>query len=56
MFDKAMKMFLPFGPANEAAKAAGETTGQEDPSDIDELKKQLAQMQKQLDALTSDKD
>ena len=54
MFDKAMRMFLPGGGHADMADVA-ESRDKGDASDIDELKKQLAQMQKQLDALSDDK-
>lgn len=50
MFDRAMRMFLPFGnepqkPPGEAAKPAAPAT------DLDELKRQLAEMQRRLDTI-----
>jgi polyhydroxyalkanoate synthesis repressor PhaR len=53
MFDRAMRMFLPF-PAAEAAKSA-EAKSAPSGSDLDELKRQLADMQKRIDALASNK-
>lgn len=56
MFDKAMRMFLPFGgPGGDAAKQDNEEP-RSDNADIGDLKKQLADMQKRLDALSDDKD
>jgi polyhydroxyalkanoate synthesis repressor PhaR len=53
IFERAMKMFLPFG-AGEQERAASESkpaTG----SDLDELKRQLGDMQRRLDTLAGDK-
>ena len=56
IFDRAMRMFLPFGPGKEAegqarsvdpAKGAGPASA----DDLDALKKQLADMQKKIDAI-----
>ncbi|MCW2309888.1 polyhydroxyalkanoate synthesis repressor PhaR [Rhodobium gokarnense] len=78
MFEKAMRMFLPFGAGGVGTGTGGTGTGgpgtggpgagttgagstgtgaggdarPEEPSDISDLKKQLSQMQKQLDALS----
>lgn len=50
MFDRAMRMFLPFG--NEPQKAPGETAKPAAPAtDLDELKRQLAEMQRRLDTI-----
>ena len=70
MFEKAMRMFLPFGPGaggigtgSFGATGTGGETGRpaedakpEDSADISDLKKQLSQMQKQLDALSGKDD
>jgi len=57
LFDKAMRMFSPFvgstekeTPKEEAEKSSSDT------GDLDELKKQLAQMQEQLSKIAGDKD
>lgn len=56
IFDRAMRMFLPFGPGKDAegqprpvdpAKGAGPASA----DDLDALKKQLADMQKKIDAI-----
>jgi polyhydroxyalkanoate synthesis regulator protein len=71
IFDRAMRMFLPFGggKAGQAASgSAGEAQGGEtarsaapasaaaSAEDLDDLKKQLGEMKKRLDSLSSDKD
>ncbi len=55
MFDRAMRMFLPFGsgPADAAKPAAEES--KPTATDLDDLKSQLADMQRKLDALARDK-
>jgi len=55
MFDKAMRMFLPFGQQADAPMATEESKEKTGASDLDDLKKQLAQMQRRLDALSNDK-
>jgi polyhydroxyalkanoate synthesis repressor PhaR len=60
MFEQAMRMFLPFGTGGatrDAAKpdAAAGTSKGEGGSDVDQLKRQLDEMQKRLDRL-SEKD
>lgn len=65
MFQDAMQNFSPFGSAfvppagksHDTGEAPGEETPREDsasPSDIDDLKSQLASMQAQLDKLAKD--
>lgn len=50
MFDRAMRMFLPFG--NEPQKSPSETAKPAAPAtDLDELKRQLAEMQRRLDTI-----
>ena len=67
IFDRAMRMFLPFGGGKPGApEGAGQTAQSEGGSnpaspaasaeDLDDLKKQLFEMQKRLDSLSSDKD
>jgi polyhydroxyalkanoate synthesis repressor PhaR len=56
IFDRAMRMFLPFGTGKEGetqARAADPARGTEPASadDLDALKKQLADMQKKIDAI-----
>lgn len=58
MFDKAMRMFLPFGgagasPAKTEAKAASPAAA--GGSDLDDLKRQMADMQKRIEKLAGDK-
>ncbi len=64
MFDKAMKMFLPFGVNKDEAEAAKdprevknehEAESSRNNADLDDMKKQLADMQKMIDALAKDK-
>lgn len=67
IFDRAMRMFLPFGAGHGAGQApeggeapassAGETGAAKPASsdDLDALKKQLADMQKKIDSLADDK-
>jgi len=53
MFDRAMRMFLPFGGSEAARPAADEA---KTPSaDLDELKQQLADMQRRLEVLAREK-
>jgi len=59
MFEKAMRMFIPFGGAAEgsAETPAGEEQAAQPPagagaSELDEMKRQMADMQKTLNALT----
>lgn len=56
IFDRAMRMFLPFGTGKEGeaqARAADPARGTEPASadDLDALKKQLADMQRKIDAI-----
>ncbi|WP_106753641.1 polyhydroxyalkanoate synthesis repressor PhaR [Pannonibacter carbonis] len=62
MFERAMKMFLPFGlggagvpPTADAVDPAKARPAAASTSDLDDLKQQLASMQKKIDALGSDK-
>ncbi len=71
IFDRAMRMFLPFGGGKTGQPGAQEGQGQSSPAqggsnnpaspaasaeDLDDLKKQLFEMQKRLDSLSSDKE
>lgn len=70
MFERAMRMFTPFGAGEEAEAAAAETKPSADTKaagakagagaaggdDLGELKQQLADMQKKVEALARDKD
>ncbi|MCK7614360.1 polyhydroxyalkanoate synthesis repressor PhaR [Roseibium sediminicola] len=53
MFERAMKMFMPF-PAGEGGSSAGAATkeGKSEPSDLDDMKKQLEEMQKKINQLS----
>ncbi|ADZ68640.1 polyhydroxyalkanoate synthesis repressor PhaR [Polymorphum gilvum] len=55
MFERAMKMFMPFGGGGSSASgnAGGAAAAPKSPpsSDLDEMKKQLAAMQKKIDSL-----
>ncbi|MBA5778653.1 polyhydroxyalkanoate synthesis repressor PhaR [Stappia sp. F7233] len=56
MFERAMRMFLPFGAgAQEGDKPAQAAKSEAGADDLSDLKKQLADMQKKLDALAGDK-
>jgi polyhydroxyalkanoate synthesis repressor PhaR len=55
MFDKAFGMFTPFARQNKGTAAADTKAGVESGGDIDQLKRQIDDMQKRLDKL-SDKD
>lgn len=58
LFDQAMRMFSPFGAGQAAQppKAAAEADPKdEETSDLNDLKSQLAQMQEQLSKLAGDK-
>eukprot|EP00903_Cladosiphon_okamuranus_P002456 g2454.t1 len=53
MFERAMKMFMPFptGEAGSSAPAAAKDEKAE-PSDLDDMKKQLEEMQKKINQLS----
>ncbi|MEW5424235.1 polyhydroxyalkanoate synthesis repressor PhaR [Amorphus sp. 3PC139-8] len=57
MFERAMRMFMPFGAGGEGGERPGHadpgqaTAPGESKSDLDEMKRQLAEMQKQLNNL-----
>lgn len=58
MFQEAMKMFTPFGAVQAAKKAteeaeSGQTDSRPKSSDLDDLKSQLADMQRKIDALAN---
>ena len=55
IFENAMRMFTPFGTHPEPPKTAEEPAEGDDRTDLDDLKKQLAQMQDQLSKLAADK-
>jgi polyhydroxyalkanoate synthesis regulator protein len=60
MFERAMKMFMPFGigataPTQDATTAAGPKSAQRaapSASDLDEMRRQLSEMQAKINALT----
>jgi polyhydroxyalkanoate synthesis repressor PhaR len=60
IFDRAMRMFLPFGAGKEAdpqaARPADTARAGASADDLDALKKQLADMQKKIDAIAGDKE
>lgn len=58
MFDKAMRMFLPFGGAGASptkAEAKAPSPAATGGSDLDDLKRQMAEMQKRIEKLAGDK-
>lgn len=64
IFDRAMRMFLPFSPGKGTAAGGAAAPAAEPPrpaggaasaEDLDELKRQLVEMQKRLDTLSGDK-
>lgn len=55
MFERAMRMFMPFGGAGDDEDKAAARPGGESSDDLDDLKKQLADMQKKIDALAGGK-
>ena len=62
MFERAMRMFTPFGPQTEQGKAAAEQFDQaaqraraESEKTLDDLQKQLEELQKQLVTITKSK-
>jgi polyhydroxyalkanoate synthesis regulator protein len=56
MFERAMKMFMPFPTGEGAAAAASgfreEKSAQPEPVDLDDMKRQLEEMQKTISKLT----
>lgn len=54
MFEQAMRMFLPFGSGRPEGKTepAGAETGQAADDNLDAMRQQLAEMQKQLDKIS----
>jgi polyhydroxyalkanoate synthesis repressor PhaR len=55
MFNQALSMFKPVGRTEEPAKSAPDTSSRSSGGDIDELRRQMAEMQHRLDRL-GDKD
>ncbi|MHC5655401.1 polyhydroxyalkanoate synthesis repressor PhaR [Stappia sp. ICDLI1TA098] len=61
IFDRAMRMFLPFGAAKGAdgdegaIREPGAAPQAASAEDLDQLKKQLVEMQKKLDSIATDK-
>jgi polyhydroxyalkanoate synthesis repressor PhaR len=55
MFERAMRMFMPFGAAGEGEVARTEAKAPARSDDIDSLKKQLEAMQRRLDQLAPEK-
>ncbi|MBB3772221.1 polyhydroxyalkanoate synthesis repressor PhaR [Angulomicrobium tetraedrale] len=54
IFDRAFKMFLPNARMDEAAATAAAAPAPTRPDDFDELKRQVADMQRRLDQLGDD--
>lgn len=54
MFERAMRMFMPFGGAHEAPKPKAEEKPPE-PNELDRLKHQMEEMQRRLDAIAERK-
>ncbi|MTH95886.1 polyhydroxyalkanoate synthesis repressor PhaR [Roseibium sp. RKSG952] len=52
MFERAMKMFMPFPTGEAGASEKAEKPAKSDPSDLDEMKKQLAEMQEKINDLS----
>jgi polyhydroxyalkanoate synthesis repressor PhaR len=54
MFEKAMRMFLPFGSGQPGSPPTGsqDETGPSEENDFDAVRRQLEEMQKQLDKLS----
>lgn len=57
IFDRAMRMFLPFGAAGGEAERGGGGEARPAPgaTDLDDLKRQLSDMQRRLDTIAGDK-
>lgn len=55
MFERAMKMFMPFSAGESAQEAKPATSTPSEKSDLDEMKQQLADMQSKLNALSDKK-
>lgn len=58
IFDRAMRMFLPFGAAGgeaERGAAGGDPRPAPGATDLDDLKRQLSDMQRRLDTIAGDK-
>jgi polyhydroxyalkanoate synthesis repressor PhaR len=55
IFDRAMRMFLPFGAASEPERGAADPRPAPGAADLDDLKRQLTDMQRRLDTLAGDK-
>ena len=51
MFDRAFRLFSPFPSDHAEAVRAAKTAAPSAPGDLDTLRKQMAEMQKQLDAI-----
>jgi polyhydroxyalkanoate synthesis repressor PhaR len=73
MFERAMRMFAPFGPPGAGGPAGGQAggpaegsaadrgtaappSGQQDPGQIDQLRRQLDSLQKQIETLSKTRD
>lgn len=52
MFERAMKMFMPFPTGEGGAAASPAREEKSEPSDLDDMKKQLEEMQKKINQLS----
>jgi polyhydroxyalkanoate synthesis repressor PhaR len=58
LFERAFSVFSPFtkrGEGNGKEPATADASAQREPGDIDDMKRQLAEMQKKIDRLTSER-
>ena len=55
MFERAMKMFMPFSAGDTSAPTASSKPEQSGASDLDDMKRQLTEMQAKINALSDKK-
>ncbi|WP_346912079.1 polyhydroxyalkanoate synthesis repressor PhaR [uncultured Roseibium sp.] len=55
MFERAMKMFMPFSAGDTSAPTAPSKPAQSGSSDLDDMKRQLTEMQAKINALSDKK-
>ncbi len=55
MFERAMKMFMPFSAGDTSAPSAPSKPAQSGSSDLDDMKRQLTEMQAKINALSDKK-
>jgi len=55
MFERAMKMFMPFSAGDASAHSTPAKPAQSDSSDLDDMKRQLLEMQAKINALSDKK-